>query len=41
MTYHLFSFLLTLAPSVNLTVDTFSDKRGRLTGCILSFYDNN
>ena len=25
-----FSYLLTLAPSVNLSVDTFSDKRGRL-----------
>ena len=36
-----FSFLLTLTLSVNLTVDTFPDKRGRLTVCILSFYGNN
>ncbi len=30
-------FLLTLAPSVNLTVDTFPDKRGRLAFSILFF----
>ena len=30
MNYHLFSFLLQLAPSVNLSVDTFPEKRGRL-----------
>ena len=30
-------FLLTLAPFVNLTVDTFPDKRGRLTVCMLFF----
>ena len=29
-TISILSFLLTLAPSVNLTVDTFPDKRGRL-----------
>ena len=34
----IFAFLLQLAPSVNLTVDTFPDKRGRLTFCIFSFY---
>ena len=32
-----FPFLLTLAPSVNLTVDTFPDKRGRLAFSILFF----
>ena len=30
-----FPFLLTLAPFVNLTVDTFPDKRGQLTLPIL------
>ena len=33
----LFPFLLTLAPFVNLSVDTFPDKRGRLSFSILSF----
>ena len=37
----IFPFLLTLAPFVNLSVDTFPDKRGQLTVCILSFYGNN
>ena len=32
-----FPFLLQLAPSVNLSVDTFPDKRGRLTVRILFF----
>ena len=31
------SYLLTLAPSVNLTVDTFPDKRRRLKFPILYF----
>ena len=33
-----FSCLLTLAPSVNLTVDTFPVKRGRLTVYVLFFF---
>jgi len=33
----LFPFLLTLAPFVNLSVDTFPDKRGQLSFSILSF----
>ena len=33
-----FTFLLILAPFVNLSVDTFPDKRGRLTFPILSFW---
>ena len=32
-----FTCLLILAPSVNLTVDTFPDKRGRLAFPILFF----
>ena len=34
----IFLFLLTLAPSVNLTVDTFPDKRGRLAVYVLFFF---
>ena len=30
-------FLLTLAPFVNLTADTFPDNRGQLAVCILLF----
>ena len=30
-------FLLQLAPFVNLSVDTFPDKRGQLAICILFF----
>ena len=33
-------FLLILAPSVNLSVDTFPEKRGRLTVRILFFLGN-
>ena len=33
----IFPFLLTLAPSVS-SADTFPDKRGRLTGCILPLF---
>ena len=33
----LFPFLLTLAPFVNLSVDTFPDKRGQFSFSILSF----
>ena len=36
-TISILSFILTLAPSVNLTVDTFPDTQGRLTFSILSF----
>ena len=34
----IFLFLLTVAPSVNLTVDTFPDKRGRLAVYVLFFF---
>ena len=33
----IFPFLLTLAPFVNLSVDTFPDKRGQLTFPVLFF----
>ena len=36
-TYFFLTFLLTLAPFVNLSVDTFPDKRGQLTFPVLFF----